>query len=380
VTEKQNILILESDKEFALRLAKSLKTRAPAAVTLAPTVREACLYLVQQVQDLAFIPAGSDTQVIRSFRAIQPDLRIVLMTPDPDYVAPDHYAGQVQAVLLKPLLDVDLPDILRLASIQPFQSEERALPNSPADAAAPDTAVLIAALQQIQLGQLLQTVIFADAMRVLAHWGTLNDNEVANVALHVGQEWLQDNYQTRIQFIHLPARAGERLLYTTALREQYLLTLVALPEMPLTQLRRSAQQLRGYLTDALNGVRTFGVITAVGDGEDAGYTSYAIVWRALDPLPETLHIPLRRALERLAEANGCHLNYADVQRDLAHLVVACPPGRDSAWAAYLFKNGSEEIIQQEYAVSATLWQTGYYAAESAEPLTEAELNLFLERG
>lgn len=380
VTVKQKILILESDKEFALQLAKALKTRAPAAVTIAPSVREACLHLVQDVQDLAFIPAGPDNQAIRAFRAIQPDLRIVLMTPDPSYIVPDHYTGQIQAMLLKPLLEVDLPDILKQASIQPFQSEEMELiPGGVVETDAPDTAVLIAALQQIQLGQLLQTAVFADGMRVLAHWGALNDHEAANVALHVGQEWLKDGFLTRIQFIHLPPRAGERLLYTTCLEERYLLTLVALPEMPLTQMRRSAKKLRKYLLDALSGVETFGVETAVGDNHDDGYNSYAIVWQSSEPLPETLRIPLRRALERLAQANGCQLHYADVQPDLAHLVVACPPGRDSTWAAYLFKNGSEEIIQQEYAISATLWQTGYYATESAEPLTEAELNLFLER-
>ncbi|MCZ7670100.1 MAG: transposase [Chloroflexi bacterium] len=88
---------------------------------------------------------------------------------------------------------------------------------------------------------------------------------------------------------------------------------------------------------------------------------------------------MRRALERLAATNGCGLQQVSVQPEPIHLVVTCPPGRDSAWAAYLFKNGSEEIIQQEFNVTANLWETGYYATESEEPLTETELNLFLER-
>lgn len=378
VTEKQNALILESDKPFALRLTKALKEIAPTKVVLAPTVREACLYLTQQRQDLAFIPAGPDDQTVRSLRAIQPDLRLILITPDADFVIPAHYAGQVQGVLIQSLLDVDLPDVLKEVNAQPFHSEESQSLTEPRSAnGAPDTAILIAALQQAPLGQLLQTVIFADGNRVLAHWGALNDSEVANIALHVGQEWLQEPYQTRIQFLQLPPRAGELLLYATYLNERYLLTLVALPEMPLTQLRRQAQQLRAYLLDALSGVATFGRETAVG--EESDLKSYVIVWRTLAPLSPALHIPLRRALERLALANGCQLRHADVQSDLLHLVVACPTNRDSDWAAYLFKNGAEEIIQQEYGVSVNLWQTGYYAAESADPLTEAELNLFLER-
>ena len=107
--------------------------------------------------------------------------------------------------------------------------------------------------------------------------------------------------------------------------------------------------------------------------------SYAIVWRPIRPIPKSLHIPLRRAIERLATANACTLGFTSVHEKLIHLVVTCPPGRDSTWAAYLFKNGSEDTIQKEYGVTATLWDTGFYAVESSEPLSEAELNLFLER-
>lgn len=380
MTERKNILILETDQTFALHLAKALKAATPARVSISPSVREACLQLVQKPQDMAFIPATKDTQVIRSLRAIQPDLRLVLVVPSGEYAVPDFYSGMVQGVLIKSLVDVDVPTILMQADDQPFRSEEPAHKPS----GAPDTAVLIAALQQAQLGQLLQTVIFAQATQVLAHWGALNDSEVANVALHVGQEWLQDNYKARIQFLQLPPRAGEWLLYTTAIDRQHLLTLVALPEMPLAQLRRQADQLTGYLLDALNGIATFAAPAPnkgnnTRDGVESNQKSYAIVWRPLEPLPQRLHIPLRRALERLALANGCALRHTTVQAALIHLVVECPLNRDSDWAAYLFKNGAEEIIQQEYSVTTNLWETGYYATESPGPLSEVELNLFLER-
>lgn len=375
--QKKNILILEANKDFALHLARALKALGPARVSISPTVREAALQLVQRPQDLAFIPATTDDHVMRSLRAIQPDLRLILLIPTPDTAVPDFYSGQIQAVLIKSLVDVDLASVMKQADDQPFLSpgdKKRG-----ADTAVPDTAVLIAALQQAQLGQLLQTVIFAQAAQVLAHWGNLNDTEVANVALHTGREWLADQYKTRVQFLHLPPRAGEWLLYTTCLEEAYLLTLVAAPEMPMPEIRRQAAQLAGHLQDALKGIAPFFASseTAV-EQETADQKSYAIVWRPVVSLPPALHIPLRRALDRLATANGCRLRHTAVQPELVHLVVTCPPGRDSAWAAYLFKNGAEEIIQQEYGVAANLWETGYYATESAEPLTEAELNIFLE--
>ena len=378
MTQQQNILIVDADKAFALRLAKALKALGSMRVSLLPSVREAALHLVQRSQDLAFIPVSPDDQSVRSLRAVQPNLRLVLMTPTPDYVVPDFYSGLVQAVLIKSLVDVDLLAVLDQASGQPFFSPGEEKPLARVDDG-PDTAVLIAALQQIQLGQLLQTMIFADATQVLAHWGNLKDTEVANVALHTGQEWLKDQFKTRVQFLQLPPRAGEWLLYTACLEKRYLLTLVAAPEMPLAQLRRQAEQLTVYLLDALRGIAPFVSVAETAEAEqEGGQMSYAIVWRPLVSLPSALHIPLRRALERLATVNGCRLRHTAVQPELVHLVVTCPPGRDSAWAAYLFKNGAEEIIQQEYGVAASLWETGYYAAESTEPLTDAELNIFME--
>jgi len=378
VDQKKNILILDPDKAFAMHLAKALKALGPVRVTVTPTMREAALHLVQRIQDLAFIPVAADAQVVRSLRAVQPDLRLILMVPTPDVAVPDFYSGQIQAVLIKSLVDVDLPEVLEQADGQPFRSLGE--DEEGEEASAPDTAVLIAALQQAQLGQLLQTVIFAQAAQVLAHWGNLNDTEVANVALHTGREWLQDQYKTRVQFLHLPPRAGEWLLYTTCLEKAYLLTLVAAPEMPLPELRRQATQLASYLRDALNGVTPFFSSAETAVTEQApDQKSYAIIWRPVVELPPALHIPLRRALDRLATANGCRLRHTAVQPELIHLVVTCPSGRDSAWAAYLFKNGAEEIIQQEFGVAANLWETGYYATESTEPLTDAELNIFLER-
>ena len=54
------------------------------------------------------------------------------------------------------------------------------------------------------------------------------------------------------------------------------------------------------------------------------------------------------------------------------------PGRTSRWAAYLFKEGAEKEMQQQFELATELWAKGYYGAESAGPLTDAELNLFLE--
>ena len=372
----KQILILDPDKAFTVRLAQQIRANGFPSVLAAPTVREARSHQARHTIDLAFIPVSGDDKVIWALRSRQPNLRIVLMTPSPDYRVPELFSGKVQAVLIKSHLETDLPDVLDRALNQPF-IKGQTKPLSPPKR--PDTALLIAVLQQANLGQLIQTAVFAKKDRVVAHWGQLNDTEVAAVALRVGRGWPPESQNVRVQFQRLPARSGDRLLYSRYLEDAFLLTLVALPETPLTRLRVEADQIADHLADAMHGRDMFDTSLKAYAHNRQKLHSFAIVWRPLKKLPPALEIPLRRALERLAATNGCGLQQVTVQPELIHLVVTCPPGRDSAWAAYLFKNGSEEIIQQEYSVNASLWETGYYATESEEPLSETELNIFLER-
>ena len=372
----EQILILDPDKTFTVQLAQQIRANGFTSVLAAPTLRDARFHQARNNISLAFVPASGDDKVIQALRSRQPNLRIVLMTPSPDYQVPELFSGKVQAVLIKSHLEADLPDILDNAFNQPLikgQTKPLSLPKRP------DTALLIAVLQQANLGQLIQTAVFAKKDRVVAHWGQLNDTEVAAIALRVGETWPTETQNVRVQFHRLPARSGDRLIYSRCIEDAYLLTLVALPETPLTSLRIEADQIADHLAEAMHGRDMFDTpLRAYTHNKQQPHT-FAIVWRPLKKLPPALEIPLRRALERLATTNGCGLQQVSVQPELVHLVVNCPPGRDSAWAAYLFKNGSEEIIQQEYSISANLWETGYYATESEEPLSETELNLFLQR-
>jgi CheY-like chemotaxis protein len=375
----ESILVVEADQSFAHKLTQALKKTGPYTVTIAPDVKEASLLLTRQRRDLAFIPLVEGDTIANALRRVQPDLRLVLVMPTANLSVPDTYAGRVQAVLLKSHIETDLPTVLKSAAKQPLVIEENGVPKT-GELPNLETAVVLSALQQTKIGKLVQTVVFAQKTDLLAHWGELNITQSATVALIAGEKWQAEPNSTVIQFIHLAARAGDLLLYTRAIADDYLLTLVALPETPIRELRHQAAATAAKLDLVLQGktLQDTRIETkaAAPNGQE---TSYAIVWRPIRPIPKSLHIPLRRAIERLATANACTLSYTNVHEKLIHLVIKCPPGRDSTWAAYLFKNGSEDTIQREYGVAASLWDTGFYAIESAEPLSEAELSLFLER-
>ena len=373
----KHILILEPDRAFAARLEQALRRTGAFVVATVATVKEACLRLRQERQEVAFIAVMESAQVMRCLRVVQPDLRLVLMTATAETQVPAVYLGQVQGVLIKSLVDVELPMVMAAAINQPFLPSGAAPAGSvPVEVPPLDTDAVLAILQQAKLGRLVQTVVFSQAAQLLAHWGELTPTEAATVALHVVEAWDRTAHPARVQFVHLPARAGDLLLYSCSVAEDYLLTLVALPETPLNELRSRTDKILAPLVKIIKGSTT--PLPLLQTGPLNGRTAYAIVWRPVRPLPPSLHIPLRRALERLAAANACVLTHTLVRPELVHLVVTCPPGRDSAWAAYLFKNGSEQVIQQQFGVAATLWDKGFYAVESADPLATAELNIFLE--
>ena len=375
-TSFNRILILDSDQQTARRLVRALNRIGTFTVSVKPTLKEACLHVMQSAQDLAFIPVSEGPKIIRSLRAVQPDLRLVLMTPEAEVQMPTTYAGSVQGVLINSLMDVELPMLLEKVLDQPLF-----IPGTTAHTKREmeelDTAVLIATLNQAHLGRLIQSVVFAHETNLLAYWGELHEREAANVAFRAAREW-GESHQSRVRFIHLPARAGDLLLYTHNILNDYFLTLVAVPETPLGELRTEAGRLVTSLKKVVLG-KTAPLTLPETDVTVDGRQSYAIVWRPVSPLPNSLFIPLRRALERLAQANACVLTHTLIQSELVHLVVNCPPGRDSTWAAYLFKNGSEQTIQQQYGVAASLWETGFYANAATDPLSDTELRIFLER-
>jgi DNA-binding NarL/FixJ family response regulator len=378
-SEMKHILVLEPDRTFALRLVRALSRMGEYTVSMVPTLKEACLQLVQNDQDLAFVPVEEGAKIIRSLRAVQPNLRVILVTPSGAEEIPLTYSGSVQGVLIKSLVDVELEALVENVARQPMVQTaqlETAVPHDPTRSL--DTAMLIATLQEAHFGRLMQTVVFAQGSKLVAYWGELNESEAATVAIHVGEGWGGNSLPSRLQFIHLPARAGDLLLFTHQVSQDYLVTLVALPEAPLTEVRQQARRMAKKLTAVVEG-RVLAQTGLLGNGFGMGKRpSFVIVWRPLEPLPSHLRIPLRRAISRLAVANACVLTHVQVQADLVQLVVTVPPGRDNAWAAYLFKNGSEQTIRQEFEMSGSLWETGFYATESSEPLSEAELSLFLD--
>ncbi|MDX1687858.1 MAG: hypothetical protein R3248_07730 [Candidatus Promineifilaceae bacterium] len=381
----KRILIVEPDENFATRLFQALVDVGDFSVSSTPTMREACLVIAQEPHDLAFVPVEQGTSLIRSLRSVQRDLRLVAVVPTPDSELPPAFRAVVQGMLARTRVRTDVKIVLERAlgpRLQPKEPVE--LPPLDTDDEAAEEATLLESLQSIPLEDEVLTALLSEEKALLAHGGTLNEEQAMAIARRLAETW-ELTHTAQIQFIRLPSRTSDLLLYTRPVGEQILLTLAARPNTLVGKLRRQADAIAARLGPLVNGGlaggsgRSANVASGRRSQAAAEQTSYAIVWRPREPLSEMLHIPLRRALERIAETNACVLTHLDVDEDLVHVVVACPPGRTSAWAAHLFKQGAEAEIQKHFGMEAPLWEKGYHATESAEPLEQKELNLFLKR-
>jgi REP element-mobilizing transposase RayT len=363
----RRVLIIDSDKQFATDLWVALRQFGDFKVTTTRTLNEACLALIQETQDLVFLPLTNDDRPIRSLLVLQSDLPIILTTTDIETNLPDTISSKTHGILLKNRLDTALPGILAIAFNQIKQTV--------------DTPTAHAAIHTGTLGPRVQAALLLQGRKLVTHWGMLSKAEANLITGTVNEGWSEAEKNTQVQFLRLPEQGHVLLLYTRVLAPRqpisrdkcYLFTLVAAPEVSLSWLRTRADKLVENLSSVV-----YTAVTPTKPTTTPNSPTYAIVWAAEQPFLTEQVPQVRRALERIAIANACALTHIDVQSQLIHLVVTCPPGRSSGWAVHTLKSGSDEAIRQEAKQTRPLWNLGHYARESVEPLTSAELNVFLQ--
>lgn len=209
------------------------------------------------------------------------------------------------------------------------------------------------------------------------------DIEAAEVlAAQVSSHFRGADLSGQVHFFQEPGTEKLVIVYTRPAPGGYLLTLVAAPETSTGLLRGTANAVAHRLSQARRRRpagqpgATVLVDTPLPAGEPA-VNPFALAWQPRKPLPAALFEPLRLAVERIAGANACHVRHLSLRPEYVQLVVSCPGGRNSAWVAHTFKRGVEREIQKQFNIPARLWADGYFARESLEPLTAAELQLFL---
>ncbi len=245
-----------------------------------------------------------------------------------------------------------------------------------------DSERLAAIFAAAELGSEAEVAFLLRGDELLAQTGSVAPSHLAHLVVEARRSWPESEVTGQLYFVDLPDHEGTLLLYSRPVGPDCLLTLAGHTESGLAQLREEADRLAAAITLEAEAAEPSDseaatLIQAPEESQDGGRATYAVVWRPRKAIPSALHTPLRQAVQRIAHANACTIRYLSVRPEYIQLVVTCPPGHSSAWAAHLFKNGTEADIQRQFNTQAALWVSGYYAVETEEPLDAGELALFL---
>jgi hypothetical protein len=370
----KRILLVEPDEQVAARLFELLAASGDYAVSAAPTPHEAALLLGHERQDIALLPVELLPEALPALRDLQPDLAVVALAPPGVLASPELAGEQIQGVLPHGVLETALPGILN----ELFARESAA--QQPAGPSLDDrSAELAAVLPGVELDEKVLSALVSASGALSACSGALETSQAEEVAAHVASTWLP-GHTAAIQFLRLPSRSGDLLLYTRPLGRDYLLTLVARPEAPLGALRRQADSLHAALAPGLlrNGAAPSPVAArdASPAPPDEPPATYAVVWRSLYRMPLPLQLSVRRIIEQLAADHGYPLEHLVVRAGLVHLLVRCPHGCRVDEVVRRLKEGVTAELRAQSGLTSLVWARGFYAVRAGVPLNDAELAPF----
>lgn len=402
----KQILVVGVDAELS-QTVEALAAGVPE-VTFSPaqTVREACLLIAQKPYDLVLTSAEQAADVRRAIQALQPSMQVVaieregtaLERDDADVFSPANLRDA-----LGPLLGLEVvpeesaatdnghvANTLVQGAAAAVSGDETVEPSAEevdgGAKAVPDAAQegvhwpKIEVLEQIANIEKIVGVLVTEGAAIGAVSGTLSDGQLHAVAQRVHDTW-QDGGSALMQFLRSEEQPAQLLLYSKQAGATRLLTVAALPDYPVTRLRRVADGLANALargngeqanhTKAPAVVDTKSFHSAKGAGD-----TYAMIFQTRRPMPAALQVAVRRALQDVADEKKCGLLHQQVEAQIVHIVTRCPDAEGSAWLANLYKRGVEERLEKQFGVHAHLWKRGFYAAESERPLSDVEIRLF----
>ncbi len=375
----QRVLVLEHDQETADRLITALRQIDNLSVSLVPTMREACLIVAQTPQDLALVPLEESEQLRLALRAVQPDLNIVLTTADSHLILSNNYRQDYQGLLHTTLLEQELPTILGLDDVEPSiitesKKESRLLPS---------LARLKEACLEVGINKstIVQMAILSSAGHLIGYCGGGNEAQAYMVVELLSESWKKEQISAQIQYFQLPDYFDARLIYSRRAASA-VLSLVAEPEIPIADVRQTADKLVRLLSSSGSDTAESGRKRTM-DNKNGLYDkpmmfqTFAIAWRPVKPLPVILQRVVGGRLADLMDEAGFQQRHLSITAEIIHLVITCPAGKTAAWAAFYLKSGTNEEIQRQFGVKSSIWRKGFYATESEQPLNEAELKMLL---
>ncbi len=246
----KRILIADANESFAALLQQEVEgmgMRVDLVVNghdalRATTAADYAMAIVDM--GLPDLPAA---QLVRALRQEHPDLRLMVIPLEGEEIPAELADVPIQGTLPKPFFLPELPERIQQALSRPMTTQapaEKVPPHAPAEAAVPDALPLMSRLAQ-ELGA--EAVLLIRGGELVAYTGRMGENGVAALTSLVSDAW---RASTRVAQIlgkeqlrfEQSIEGAEYLLYSLAITENLILSVVVAGKVPLGMIRHRAKE------------------------------------------------------------------------------------------------------------------------------------------
>ena len=244
------VLVFDFDSSVRQRLEKALLDQGVKRVTLAASTREVIMAADNERYDLVVLPLEHGSRLSRPLRALQPECHILLSTSTPDAPPPVGAGTDFLGVLYIPRLESELPRLI--AQIRPAGRGAKEEPLPERKRQPPSQEAFEALCRQADLAEEVQQVVFSRSSQLLICGGRPGIDRTLTQAViaRVDETWDGSSQQAQIQYWQQPDSRAELLLYTRPVGIS-LMTLVALPQASVSELRLSSERLLAQLVQTV---------------------------------------------------------------------------------------------------------------------------------
>jgi DNA-binding response OmpR family regulator len=264
---KHRVLIVDPDQPFAEMLSQGLSEAGDIEATAVTSGSKAIKATTSADYDLVIVDMGlTDIEgalLIRTLRQDHPSLSVVVIPLMGDGIPRDLADVDIQGTLPKPFFLPELPDLIRAALANgpagaPKEEKAEEPVSKPAPKPVPDSApkrsstpIRVDTIQPY-LARLAQetgaqAIIVSNDKKLVTHVSRLPDKEVASLATVIYESW---HTSTRVAEIlgkeqlrfEQSIEGGEYVLYSLALSNDVILSVVIDGSVPLGMIRHRAKE------------------------------------------------------------------------------------------------------------------------------------------
>lgn len=246
----KRILVVDANEAFATLLQQELEGMEMRADVVA-SGHEALRATAAADYAMAIVDMGLPdlpaAQLVRAMRQEHPDLRLMVIPLEGEEIPAELADVPIQGTLPKPFFLPELPERIRQALSRPLTAPaqaEEAPARAPAEEAPPDFLPLMSRLAQ-EVGA--EAVLLIRGGELVAHTGRMSENGVSALTALVADAW---RASTRVAQIlgkeqlrfEQSIEGAEYLLYSLAITEDLILSVVVAGKVPLGMIRHRAKE------------------------------------------------------------------------------------------------------------------------------------------